>query len=167
MKRAWHQQARRAGKDRRTVGGVVFDSASESKRWRELQFLQKAGHIKNLERQVDFPLVIEGRPVLTPSGKTTVVRADFVYEERGLVDNGHGGGTHTWQKVIEEHKGGFFDRYSRLKIAVLQAIYQVEVRVTGQERFEAQKERARLKKKPNGVTKAELAAAFKRMGRSK
>lgn len=42
------------------VGGIVFDSGLESRRNAELQLLAKAGVIRNLERQVTIPLIVEG-----------------------------------------------------------------------------------------------------------
>lgn len=52
------------------VDGILFDSAREAKRYRELGLLHKAGEISKPMRQVRFPL----------PGKTTYV-ADFVYFE--------------------------------------------------------------------------------------
>lgn len=39
------------------VDGMVFDSQKEYRRWRELQFLEKAGEIYQLQRQVTFVLI--------------------------------------------------------------------------------------------------------------
>lgn len=39
------------------VDGEVFDSRKEARRWLELQMIQKAGNIKNLERQKKFVLI--------------------------------------------------------------------------------------------------------------
>lgn len=35
----------------------TFDSKKEFRRWRELQMLEKAGHIKDLKRQVKYVLI--------------------------------------------------------------------------------------------------------------
>lgn len=44
--------------NRKTVlDGMTFDSAAEAARWRELTLLEKAGHIRDLQRQVPIELV--------------------------------------------------------------------------------------------------------------
>ena len=47
------------------LDGIIFDSKVEAERYAELKLLEKAGHIKNLERKVKFELapgvVINGR----------------------------------------------------------------------------------------------------------
>lgn len=40
-----------------TIDGITFDSRREANRFRELQFLEKAGEIFNLRRQVKFVLI--------------------------------------------------------------------------------------------------------------
>lgn len=96
---------------RRTYNGMTFDSGRELKRYRELELLQKAGRIGNLERQVK--IVLRGRdgPIKTDSGKRdrTYV-ADFRYvdwDRKGLI-------------VIEDAKGHPTPEY-KLKKAILAA----------------------------------------------
>lgn len=65
-----------------TIDGITFDSMLEAQRWCELRLLERAGEIKNLQRQVVFEL----QPSYRKNGKT--IRpinyiADFVYEEDG------------------------------------------------------------------------------------
>lgn len=89
-----------------TVNGIEFDSRKEARRYQDLLLLQRAGVIKNLERQVKF--------VLIPAQYETIIRygkkgqrlkdgqkllekecsyyADFVYEENG-------------KKIVEDTKG--------------------------------------------------------------
>ena len=112
---------KRAPAATRTIDGVVFDSKGEAKRWQELQLLERAGAISDLRRQVKYPLVIEGRPVLIrsegyPNGRAATYTADFVYVENG-------------RRMVEEFKG-FDDDRSRLRRAVVEAIYQFQIRVT-------------------------------------
>jgi hypothetical protein len=59
---------------RTTVDGITFDSAKEARRWGELKLLQRAGEITDLERQVAFPLMVNGHKI----GRFT---ADFVYRK--------------------------------------------------------------------------------------
>jgi hypothetical protein len=127
MTRAWHQQVKRAPAAERTVDGFVFDSKSEAKRWAELRLLERAGGIMNLTRQVAFPLMIDNRPVKIrsagfPNGRPCVYTADFVYTVRRAEDE--------YAEIVEEHKG-HDDSASRLRRAVVEAIYGVEILVTG------------------------------------
>lgn len=46
-----------------TVAGVTYDSGLEARRGSELALLQKAGVIRNLERQVVFELNVNGQKI--------------------------------------------------------------------------------------------------------
>lgn len=64
------------------VDDIKFDSKKEAKRYNELKLLEKAGLIKNLQRQVKYEL----QPSFKYNGKT--IRAinyiaDFVYKKNG------------------------------------------------------------------------------------
>jgi hypothetical protein len=91
--------------------------------------LERAGIIRNLRRQVVFPLVIKGvgpiriRSPRYRNGRAAVYTADFVYEEA------HEGGL-AWREVTEDFKGYQTD-IARLRIAVVEAIYGIEIRITG------------------------------------
>lgn len=67
------------------IDGQVFDSRKEAKRYQELLFLERAGAIKNLSRQVKFVLIPSQRDEVT--GKVVErecsYRADFEYTEDG------------------------------------------------------------------------------------
>lgn len=59
------------------VDGITFDSKAEAARWSVLRLLEKAGAIRNLERQIKFPLEVS-----TPDSGPKVIGnyyADFVY----------------------------------------------------------------------------------------
>ena len=89
--------------------GEVFDSKAECRRWKELKLLLDTGHIKNLLRQVEFPLIPEQREKSTeiytkgvnkgkPKPGKLLERkvsyiADFVYE------------TADGEMVVEDVKG--------------------------------------------------------------
>jgi hypothetical protein len=45
------------GNKKVTVNGIVFDSKKEAKRYQELLLLEKAGVIKDLQRQVKYVLI--------------------------------------------------------------------------------------------------------------
>lgn len=65
-----------------TVDGVKHDSKKEAKRWLELNLLQRAGEISDLQRQVPFELIpaqyIDGKCV----ERSVKYVADFVYTTR-------------------------------------------------------------------------------------
>ena len=94
------------------IGDLTFDSAKEAKRWGELQFMVKAGEIKNLQRQVRFPIVVNGVKVCS-------YIADFTYEELGGV-------------VVEDVKSEFTrkDPLFRLKSKLLKATTGIDIRIT-------------------------------------
>jgi hypothetical protein len=124
MTRAWHQNVKRSPAIERTVDGIVFDSKSEARRWAELSLLERAGQIRSLKRQVKYPLRIRGAPVLIrsagyPNGRVCVYTADFTYTDN---KSGH--------LFVEEHKGHDTPE-SRLRRAVVEAIYDIEIIVTG------------------------------------
>ena len=92
------------------VDGLKFDSVKEAKRWTELQFMQRAGEIRNLQRQVRIPIEINGVKVCT-------YVADFTYDELA----GH---------VVEDVKSAFTrkDPVYRLKAKMLKAAHNIEIR---------------------------------------
>lgn len=74
------------------VDGIVFDSAREARRWRELRFLEDVGEITDLRRQVPFTLVPAQRVGKNVVERAVTYKADFVYNEAG-------------ETVVEDTKG--------------------------------------------------------------
>ena len=70
------------GNKKTVVDGITFDSKKEATRFAELQLLQRAGEIFDLQRQVPFTLI----PKQVRDGKTIerpcVYKADFVYKDK-------------------------------------------------------------------------------------
>jgi hypothetical protein len=122
---AWHQNIKRSPAIERTsTDGIVFDSKAELRRWGQLKMLQQAGEISNLTRQQEFPLAVNGRAVKIrsagfPNGQPCTYHVDFTYTE-----------TSTGKIVYEEVKG-YDERESRLRRAVVEALYGIEITVTG------------------------------------
>ena len=81
-----------------TVDGLTFDSVKEANRWCELKLMQRAGEIKDLERQVTFILIPTQKDWKTGKVLERECKyvADFVFWENGR--NG-------WEKVVEDTKG--------------------------------------------------------------
>jgi len=100
--------------------GHRFDSTAEYHRWLELRHLEAAGTIRNLKHHTRLPLEINGKPILIRSdrykrGRAVKYEADFIYFENE-------------KRVIEDVKG-MDTAYSRLKRAVTEAIYNVEIKI--------------------------------------
>lgn len=92
-----------------TVDGVRFDSKREAARGAELRLLERAGLISDLERQVRFPMVVNGQLVCT-------YIADFRYRDRGRV-------------VVEDVKSAITRREPtyRIKVKLLKALHGIEI----------------------------------------
>ena len=68
-----------------TPDGILHDSTAEGNRWWTLVLMQRAGEITDLQRQVVFPLLVNGIQI----GK---YKADSIYTRDG-------------QRIIEDVKG--------------------------------------------------------------
>lgn len=88
------------------VDGLRFASKREANRWKELCILQKAGKISRLQRQIRYPLVVNGEIVAT-------YIADFVYDENGM-------------EIVEDVKGVRTDVY-KLKKKLMWAIHSIGI----------------------------------------
>ncbi len=121
--RSWHQRIKRSSAGERTsVEGFLFDSKAELLRWEELKLLQRDGEISSLDRQRVFTLAFEGRPVLIrsgryPNGRVCTYTTDFCYFQGN-------------RRVFEEFKG-HDTAESRFRRAVVEALYGIEIIVTG------------------------------------
>ncbi len=98
------------------VDGLRFHSKGEAKRWQELQVLERLGKITHLERQVEYPLKVNGFLI----GKYV---ADFVYLQEGGA----------WAVTVEDFKGVITDTY-RLKKKLMWAIHGIDILETGARR---------------------------------
>lgn len=99
------------------VDGIRFHSISEANRWLALRTLAKNGVIKNLRRQVKYPLAIR-----TEHGefKRSYV-ADFVYVENGA-------------EIVEDWKPGVQTSDYRIKRDLMHALHGITIRETGKGR---------------------------------
>jgi len=120
MKKSWHQQTKRAPKEARTSrDGILFASKGELQYWEKLKLWQLAGDIRNLRRQVSFPLVCGEIKVLTDTGQIAKYTADFVFERKVLGQ---------WEEVIAEYKG-FEGKFEMFRIRVFEALYNKKVTI--------------------------------------
>lgn len=68
------------------VDGIKFDSVREAKRWQELKLMERAGEIRDLQRQVEYELLPTQKLRDWKTGKKKTERAikyiaDFVYRD--------------------------------------------------------------------------------------
>lgn len=108
--------------------GILFDSKLEAKRWQGLCLLERSGQISGLERQVVFPIEINGV-------KICKYIADFVYFENG-------------NRVIEDAKGYSTPEF-KLKAKLMKAIHDADILLSDglpalQRRTKAAKAKRRL-----------------------
>lgn len=96
------------------VTGETFDSRREARRWGALVMMQRVGDIRELRRQVRYPLTAHGVAICVYIG-------DFEYEERQ--DDG------SWALVTEDAKGCETDVF-RLKSKMFEAEYGRAIRLT-------------------------------------
>ena len=86
------------------IDGITFDSGIEARRNGELKLLERAGLIRNLERQVDFQLDVNGT-------KVCKMVVDHTYFEGN-------------KRVLEEVKSKPTKTpVYRLKVRILKALY--------------------------------------------
>lgn len=90
------------------LDGIRFPSKREAKRWAELQLLERAGEIRDLERQVPVLLIGQCGPILTRTGRKMRLTFDFRYVEDGIV-------------IYEDSKGAWA-RDFEVRIAVVNAM---------------------------------------------
>ena len=62
------------GAKKKMVNGIEFDSTKEARRYQDLMLMQQAGQIRELRRQVPYPIYIRGKLICQWF-------ADFVYKE--------------------------------------------------------------------------------------
>ena len=95
------------------VDGIVFDSQAEAHRWVQLNLLLRAGHIRNLQRQVKYPLEVS-----TPEGPPQRIGsyyADFVYWDN------------TRRTTVVEDVKGYKTPLYRWKKKHVEAQYGIEI----------------------------------------
>lgn len=107
------------GNRKTEVDGIVFDSAAEARRWRELRLLERAGRISGLRRQVPYVFLVHTTGTSPECGEDKRQMryvADFVYFEGS-------------REVVEDVKGYRTAEYKR-KRRLMQKIYGVDIRET-------------------------------------
>lgn len=106
-----HGRIPRSSKSKRTIGGIVFDSMAEAKRYVLLQDMVRAGRIKNLELQSPFEIIVNGHLVCR-------YMADFTYLNE------------TGEMIVEDCKSRHTrkDPVYRLKAKLVHALYGITIK---------------------------------------
>jgi len=103
------------------VDGIDFDSKKEARRYGELLLIKSAGVITELKLQPRYPLYCGLEPIKIRNKhgqpRQTFYLADFEYE---IAASG--------ELVVEDVKG-FDTPVSRLKRAIMEAHYQIRVKI--------------------------------------
>ena len=96
------------------LDGYLFDSAAESRRWSELKLAEHCGDILDLQRQVEYKIVVNGQLICK-------YRADFVYRENWEGSNG--------RTIVEDVKSEATRKLPvyRLKKKLMKAIFGIEI----------------------------------------
>ena len=96
------------------MNGIRFDSVKEARRYVDLNLLQRAGQIQDLQIQVPFILIPKQK-----DSKGRVIRevkyiADFVYIEKG-------------RKIVEDVKGYRTKEY-QIKKKLMKYFHNIEIK---------------------------------------
>lgn len=100
---------RKYGNVKTTVGDITFDSRREAERWLTLRLLERGGAISDLQRQIRFPLKVNGKLVCT-------YVADFTYRCDGKL-------------IVEDSKGCRTREYIN-KAKLFEALHGFAIRET-------------------------------------
>lgn len=99
--------------------GIKFDSKWEAERYGQLVAMERAGIIRNLERQVRYNISVNGE-------KICQYVADFVYEDLGF-DNDK------CEKIVEDAKGVETPEF-KLKKKLMKAVHGIDIKLSKKNR---------------------------------
>ena len=108
-----------------TIDGETFDSKKEARRYYELKLLERAGEIKNLQRQTKFLLIpsqfeevidAKGKPKQKCIERACVYVADFQYQD-----------ANTGELIVEDTKGVRTKEYI-IKRKLMLSVYNIKIK---------------------------------------
>lgn len=88
-----------------TIGGETFDSQKEYNRWQELKIMQRAGIIRDLQRQVHFQLTPVVREPDTVGPRGGVKKGKVILERSEYIADFCYIDTATEEYIVEDVKG--------------------------------------------------------------
>lgn len=95
--------------------GIKFDSKWEAERYGQLVAMERAGIVRNLERQVRYNILVNEQ-------KICQYVADFVYEDLGFNKD-------KCEKIVEDAKGVETPEF-KLKKKLMKAVFNIEIKVS-------------------------------------
>ena len=102
------RKAHKYGAKPQRIDGLYFASQAEARRYAHLVLSERAGIISDLDRQVRFPLVINGVKIGTYVADATYTNVATGY------------------RVVEDVKGAITPVY-RIKRALMKALHNIEI----------------------------------------
>lgn len=108
---AWRYNPRLAnqkskyGANKTVIDGIEFDSKREAKRWSELKLLERAGVIRDLDRQVKFVLIPAQREADTIGARGAIRKGKIIERECAYVADFVYTDVETGETVVEDTKG--------------------------------------------------------------
>jgi len=108
---AWRYNPRLAnqkskyGANKTVIDGIEFDSKKEAKRWTELKLLERAGVIRDLDRQVKFVLIPAQREADTIGARGAIKKGKIIERECAYVADFVYTDAETGETVVEDTKG--------------------------------------------------------------
>ena len=108
---AWRYNPRLAnqkskyGANKTVIDGIEFDSKREAKRWTQLKLLERAGIIRDLDRQVKFVLIPAQREADTIGARGAIRKGKIIERECAYVADFVYIDTETGETVVEDTKG--------------------------------------------------------------
>jgi hypothetical protein len=115
----------------RTSDGIVHASKREASRWLELKLLERAGHIKDLKRQVKFVLIPAQREQGIIGKRGGIKQGKLIERELGYIADFTYIDTKTNQMVVEDakgYKGGAVYALFVIKRKLMLYIHKIQVR---------------------------------------
>lgn len=115
-------------KSERMYEGNLFASKAEMKRWIFLCQLQREGKIRNLQRQINYKLILPNGKPIRVGRKQQVARFTLDHQYEIGTSGFAAVGEPLWKTVYEDVKQ-FMTPEVRLRLGVFEAIYGIKVEV--------------------------------------
>lgn len=115
----------------KTSDGVVHDSIKELRRWKELTLLERAGYIKDLQRQVKFVLIPSQHEQGTIGKRGAIKQGKLIERELSYIADFVYTDTKTGQMVVEDakgYKGGSIYALFVIKRKLMLYIHNIQVK---------------------------------------
>lgn len=109
------------------VDGIVFDSKKEAKRYQELLLLEKAGVIRNLQRQIKYVLIPAQREPDTIGKRGGVHKGKLIERECSYIADFQYYDVNKGELVVEDTKG-FGTKDYTIKRKLMLKEYGVRIR---------------------------------------